>query len=634
MNNRHVLVILAVLFLVNCGGDDTGPKYAGLESKGRKAPEATQEGQDLTKNLETIKNRKPVAARDEAPSVPSETKFYRLTEAYEGSGYLHAALKHVVEEEAVAGKTPYVKVTYYDKRPEVAFIHDSFDNATNRVQYIWDDKFNITAAEYQNRGGAMLKKFVFCPRDENHIDIHELNSFRIHKAYTRRVAISDTKITVTYVDGHNKLGVLPLWPDCAQMDPLTDKAKGYESPWGTAKMEFLFSEKGELLVAARYNGAGSLDSDYQGISKRELKWDENGQLIEEIIYDETKPSYHVVYTREDGRLAARQVLGIDGKPQADYLGVAAYGYTYNKRGRVTTETRTDVAGKVVGSINFTYNRKGYVTEEQHLDGDGTVLRSFAHKYQKKGLRTEYAVYEDEVKDGKLILDENRVAIYRWQYDKEGELLSNSHHGLDLIDTPEGKDNKLVNDLKGVAKMTWGKEKKDKTHREKFEYTSTVDANGNVVKEKRFIVFIDTVKDEATEEERQETRTETWIFRWSYADGKISGGTEALMDRSSRPVMIRTMDAAQQPTGVVKNVWGDNGLIAEKAWFDGTGETKIVNENGAHKQAWTYNSYGKLAQETWTDLADKMVMTKTLVYDEEGKLSKTTAIDGEGKPIAL
>ncbi len=605
MRNRHLLVILAVIFLANCGGEPTGPKYAGVESKGYKSPEASQEGADLGKKLETIKTRKPEAAKDEAPPVPAETKFYRLTEAYEGSGYLHAALKHVVEEEDVAGKSPYVKVTYYNGKPEVAFIHDSFDNATNRVQYVWNDKFEIIAAEYQNRAGAMLKKFLFCPQEENRVDVHELNSFRVHKAYTNRVSLTDTSITVTFVDGHDEKGVLPLWPDCAQMDPLTAKAKAFESAWGTAKMEFLFSEKGELLVAAQYNGSGKLDSDYQGISKRELKWDENGQLIEEVVFDDAEQSYHVVYTRKDGRLAERKILGIDGKPQADYLGVAGYAYTYDKRGRVATETHMDAAGAVQGTIKFKYNRKGYVTQETHLDGAGKAVRTFVHQYQKKGLRTEYSVYDGAFEDGKLALDENRVATYKWAYDKEGELTEVTHYGLEA--------DKLVNDLKGVAKMTWGEDNTDKEHRTKFEYTTTVDAAGNVVKERRFIIFIDITKDEAGEEQRA-TRAETWVFRWDYVDGQKTGGTETQLNRSEQPELIRTVDAAQTVTGVVKLTWGADGHIASKSWFDATGDTKILNETGAHTIAWTYNTYGKLATETWTDQADAAVMTKTLEYD--------------------
>jgi len=626
MRNRHLLVILAALSLANCNGETTGPKYAGVESKGFKTPGSTQEGQDLGGKLEAIKSRKPKAATDEAPPVPAETKFFRLTEAFEGAGYLHAALKHEVKEEDVAGRSPYVKVSYYDKKPEVALIHDSFDNATNRVQYIWDDRFNIIAAEYQNRAGAMLKKYLFCPQEKDRIDVHELNSFRVHKPYTHRVSLTDTKITVTYVDGHDVKGVLPLWPDCAQMDPISKKAEGFESPWGTAKMEFLFSDKGELLVSARYNAAGKLDSDYQGISKRELKWDEAGQLIEEVVYDDAGQSYHVVYARKDGRLAERKILGPDGKPREDYLGVASYGFTYDKRGRVATETHTGPDGAALGSIEYKRNRKGYVTEETRLDADGKAVRSFVHKYQKKGLRTEYAVYDGAAEDGKLTLDENKVAIYRWTYDKEGELTEVSHHDL--------AGDSLVNDLKGVAKITWGEEKKDKNHRQKYEHTSTVDTAGNVVKQKRFIVFIDTEKDETTGEERRSTRTETWIFRWDFADGKKSGGTESRMDRNDRPELIRTVDALQKVTGVVKLTWGGDGHILRKTWFDPTGDVKTVNGQGAHKKTWIYNSYGKLAQEVWTDLADAAIMTKTLEYDDDGKLKKTTAVDVEGKPFAL
>ncbi|MFH1532332.1 MAG: hypothetical protein ABIK09_16530 [Pseudomonadota bacterium] len=624
MRNRHLLVILAVFFLANCGGETTGPRYAGIESKGFKTPETTPEGQGLGTKLETIKGRKPTAVKDEAPPVPAETKFYRLTQAFEGSGYLHAALKHEVKEEDVAGKVPYVRVSYYDKMPEVAFIHDSFDNATNRVQYVWNDKSEIIAAEYQNRAGAMLKKYLFCPQGENRIDVHELNSFRVHKGYTNRVALTDTKISVTYVDGHDEKGVLPLWPDCVQLDPITQTARGFESPWGTAKMEFLFSEKGELLVAARYNAAGQLDSDYEGISKRELKWDENGQLVEEVVFDNAEQSYHVVYTRKDGLIAERKILGPDGKNQADYLGVALYGYTYDKRGRVATETHTDPDGKVLGTIEFKYNRKGYITQETHLDAGGKATRTFVHKYQKKGLRTEYEVYDGAAEDGKLALDENRVAVYHWSYDKEGELVEISHNG------PEAS--KLVNDLTGVAKITWGEDREDKNHRQKFEHTSTVDAAGNIVKQKRFIVFIDTLKNEETGEEQDDTRTETWTFRWDYVDGQKTGGTETQLDASDQPALVRTVDADQKVLSVVKLDWSGDGHLTDKAWFDATGDVKAVNENGAHRTTWTYNSYGKVSDEIWTDLADAAIMTRIYEYDEEGKLTKTTATDAEGKPF--
>ncbi len=59
-----------------------------VRSRGRgacKSPEASQEGTDLGTKLETIKSRKPTAAKDEAPPVPAETKFYRLTEAFNGA---------------------------------------------------------------------------------------------------------------------------------------------------------------------------------------------------------------------------------------------------------------------------------------------------------------------------------------------------------------------------------------------------------------------------------------------------------------------------------------------------------------------------------------------------------------------
>ncbi|MBM4371489.1 MAG: hypothetical protein FJ098_07530, partial [Deltaproteobacteria bacterium] len=442
MRSCHVLVVLAALLLAACGTESSGPKYAGFEAKGIKAVEPSQAGQEIGQRLEAVKGRKPEATKDEAPPVPAATRFFRLTEAFEGTGFLPQSLKHEVAEEVVAGKVPYVKVTSYEGKPEVAYIFDSFNNETNRVQYVWDDRYNVIAGEYQNRTGAMLKKYLFCPREEGRIDVHELDSFRVHKAYTQRVVLGENRITVSYLDGHDPRGGLPLWPECKELDPIADQARGYESPWGTAKMEFVFSGKGELLVAARYNAAGQLDSDYQGISKRELKWDDAGQLLEELDYDDATAIYRVIYTRANGLLAERKILSPEGAPRADYLGVATYGYAYDTAGRVETETRTGADGQVLGSVKFAYNRKGYVTEELHLDGTGAIQRSLVHQYDKKGLRTELAVFRGAAADAVRMLDENRVAVYRWAYDKEGQLLVQSHHGVDEVDTPEGRSFRL------------------------------------------------------------------------------------------------------------------------------------------------------------------------------------------------
>jgi hypothetical protein len=606
MFQRWSPLFLAFVFAAACGSTDE-PQYQGLQSKGLSTPQSNEENQKILGKIEKIRTAKPLAVKDEAPEAPLATKYFMLTDAYEETGFLPESLRHEVKLEDVAGKQSYVKVSYFDKKPEVATLYDAFDNSTNRIEYKWTPDFKIEAAEYQNRTGAMLKMFRFCHRGEGKVDIHEHNSFRVHKPYTGRATVEANRITVSFVDGHDLKGGLAIWADCKELDPATDAAKAYESPWGTSRMEFAFDEKGKLLEFARFNTAGALDSDYRGIAKRKMTWNEEGRLLDEVVYDGDVIFSNTKYIWEEGVMKGRKILSATGAPKADYLGVASYEFEYDKKGRKIVEKRFDEAGALASSATFEYNRKGALVLQKELDAAGAVLRSYEHKYDKKGLRTEYNIFAGTVEEARPMLDENRVAAYRWTYNKDGFLTEQSFLGLEFTTAADGtRSPALTNNLDDVAKIVYNMD--DKSNLVDIRKI-TVDAKGNAIKES--ITVEGAVKE--------------IITRSFGPDNVMVAGTKTVMDAEGRVGEVQTLDAQEKPLTIAKNTWDVDGLLERTEVFAADGTTKAADAQGVHRKVYAYDldNGGRILPEAWTDLNDSVLLSVNYEYDPEGKPTKAT-----------
>ncbi len=606
MFQRWSPLVLAFVFAVGCGSSDE-PQYQGLQSKGLSTPKASEDGQKVLDKIEKIRTAKPQAVKDVAPEAPLATKYFMLTEAFEETGFLPESLRHEVKLDDVAGKQPYVKVTYFDNKPEVATLYDGFDNSTNRIEFKWTPDFKVEAAEYQNRTGAMLKMFKFCHRGEGKVDIHEHNSFRIHKPYVGRANIEANRITVAFVDGHDLKGGLSIWGDCKDLDPATDAAKAYESPWGTARLEFSFDEKGKLLEFARFNQLGALDSDYRGIAKRKMTWNEEGRLLDEVVFDGDQVSSNTKYLWEEGVLKGRKILDAQGNPKADFLGVASYEFDFNKKGRKIVEKRLDETGALLGSSTFEYNRKGGLLLQKELDGAGAVLRSYEHKYDKKGLRTELNIFAGTVEEARPMLDENHVAAYRWAFNKEGFLTEESFLGLETITAADGtRTPSLTNNLDGVAKVIYNmNEKNDIIDIRKI----SVDAKGNAIKE---VISVDGADKEILE-------------RSFGPDNTMIAGKKSVLDTEGRISEVQTLDAQEAVLLIAKNIWNDDSLLERTEVFGADGTTKASDAQGVHRKLYSYDldNGGRILQEAWTDLNDTVLLSVTYDYDAEGKPTKAT-----------
>lgn len=612
MLQRLLAVLTVAVFVVGCGGDKPETKREGIKAAAAAKPAASEEGTKIQGQLdEAEKTAKRSVIKEEVVKPPLKTQFFVLTDAYEASGFRWEALKKEILEPETRG-IAYVKLLSYNNIPEIADIYDDMGNHLNIVAYLWKKDFTVKGAVYKSASDRMMAMYLYC-KGTSDLFVHDLSTFRVHAPYARKVMFTDSGISVQFVDGHDARGELPVWPECEDVEEGQEKAGPYQSPWGVHRETYSFDTDNNLLTVAHYDIKGELVEDIHGIAKKEMGW-QDGVLNEVAHYSKDEMLSKFIYTHDEkGRIASKSVVDKAGKPTLDYFGAAFYEYEHDKRGRATKETRMDVARKPFEVHTFTYAKFNQVGEHSVLDGAGNLQTVFASEYNKKGARIAYRVFDGDPKAGKLKLDLNGVALYKYSYTEKGKALKESHHGTTQVVNAAGEqDYLLINGLDGWAVVDnfYDKDEQlEKTERAK------VDTAGNVI-------YVEGLNMEGVL---------TYTLDKTYVDNALTLVVRTEFE-NRLPAKKIYMDGQEKIAYVALLEHNSDGLLMQTAFFQEDGTTPVFGPDGYHKMTKSYREDQKPQAETFFDTAEIKVKTRMFEYADDGKFKGIKMYDANGNAI--
>ncbi len=616
MVQRMLTVLLAAAFMLGCGSAEEDVKREGHKASTPTPPEGTEEAKAIKTKLEEVtKTARQSITKEEVEKPPVSEEFFVVTDAFAASGYRWEALRRKLADAKAGEGLNYAKVTLYDGRPENVDIYDAMGNHLNVVAYLWDNEFKVWGSVYKSDNDRMLGMFLYCPA-ENDIYVHPLSTFRVHAPYTIKVLSTDNSIIAEQIDGHNELGELPVWPKCEDVVASQAKAGPYQSPFGLHKEIFNFDESGELLGAASYDMKGGLVEDIQGIAKRELTWEEGRKTAEALYTADEMLSRLLFEYDEAGRVSRKKVVDKDGKATLDYFGVAIYEYTYDKRNRVARELRKDTMGALMATHEYEYGKHQQIASHKIFDAQNTLQTTLLHTFNKKGAREVYAIYDGDPEAGKLKLDANGVALYRFAYTEKGRLLTESRHGTTQVVDKDGKqDYLLVNGLDQWALIlnTYDAEKQ-------ADIVSTqyvrVDGNGNK-----------TFEEWTNEEGRLSYRIER-----AFEGNQLASEIRTDYSEEGLPLKRTFTGADGKILYVALIQYNSDGLFMEEAYFAEDGTTAAMAAAGYHKMLRTYTEDQKTKSDSYFDVAGNKVKTTVYEYKEDGSFAGMKTYDAEGAEV--
>jgi len=609
-------VLLAATFVLGCGSAEEDVKREGYKASTPTPADETEEAKTIkTKLEEASKTARQSITKEEIAKPPVSEEFFAVTEAFAASGYRWEALRRKLPNAKAGAGIAYAKLTLFDGRPESAEIFDAMGNHLNIVAYLWDNDFKIWGSVYKSANDRMLGMFLYCPVD-NDLYVHPLSTFRVHAPYTLKILSTDNSIIAEQVDGHNELGELPVWPKCEDVVASQGKGGPYQSPFGLHKQIFNFDESGELLGNASYDMKGSLVEDIRGIAKRELTWEEGRKTVEALYTADELLSRYLFEYDEEGRISRKKVVDKDGKATLDYFGTSIYEFTYDKRGRVARELNKDALGAVTATHEYTYGKHQQLASHKIFDAQNTLQTTRVHTFNKKGAREEYAIYDGDPQAGKLKLDVNGAALYRFTYTDKGRLLTESRHGTTQVVDKDGKqDYLLVNALDQWALIVNTYDTEKEADIVSAQYVR-VDSAGNKVFEE-----------------------------WTNQEGKLSYRIERTFEGNLLASAIKTdyspegLPVKRTYTGADGKVlyvaslkYNSDGLFMEESYFAEDGATAAMAAAGYHKMLRTYTEDQKTKSDTYFDVLGNKVKTVVFEYKEDGSFVGTKTYDAEGKEV--
>lgn len=610
---QRVLPVAVAAFLVGCGGQASETKQKGGIKAGTPVkPEPTEEGKKIAAKLaETAKSAQMSLEKEEIVKPPVATDFFLLSEAYRASGFRVEALRKKIEQKETRG-VPYVKLVSFNNLPEEATLYDDMGNKVGIVSYLWDDKFTVWGAVEKSASERMVGMYLYCPTAAN-IYVHDLSTFRVHAPFTRKLTVADNTITVELVDGHDLKGELVAWPKCEDVAESQEKAGPYQSPFGGQREVYSFDQDGNLVSLAYYDHKGNLVEDIHGVARKELVWKGN-RISEEAWFAQDGLIGRYKYTYDDkGNLITKAVLDADHAPAVDYFGVSSYEYVRDKRGRISREVQKDVSGNPIQTIEYTYGKFNQVETKKVFDGEGNLVTTYVHEFNKKGARVSLSIYEGDPKNGKLKVDENGVALYRFDYTNKGKLLRESRHGSARVVDAQGKEDfMLVNALDewALVENTYDEE----SSKLKSTRYARVDAAGNVVLE-----------------------------QFHNEEGELTHRIERTLDAGRQLSAVKTvykegmpekkylLDARDNITAVAHLRYNSDGLLQETTWYQPDEASPGLGPEGYHKMVRTYEDQ-RVKSDTYFDLLGAKLKTIVYNYAQDGSFKGTKSYDAEGKEI--
>ena len=398
MLRRVYGVALAALFVFGCGKgglDDAQTLIAYKAAGNQKAPES-QEGKELVEKIvQTEEAARKVVEQEPVPALPVSTIFYADNEAFEEAGYHPSALTLTLERSRVAGRA-HVLMKSHDEVPEEAEVFDDMGQPVAIITYLWDrdkDKADspphILGAVKKSSDQRMLGLYYYCTRS-GQLYVHDLNSFRVHAAFARRVSIDKSDIKIEFIAPKN--AKRPAWPTCQDLTAWHDgpDVESYQTAYGIHRLHFSFDETGNPVLVEYMDKNGKPAENLRGIFKRQMFWD-NGRLSGQAWYSAAGLLSRYTYEYDSkGNILRRRVLDAQGQPGLDFFGVYTYDYDRDNRDRVVRETRRDKNNDVIEIYEFTYALYSQIKTHTTKDGQGNIKVTQIHEYNNKGLQLLYS----------------------------------------------------------------------------------------------------------------------------------------------------------------------------------------------------------------------------------------------------
>lgn len=602
MSRRAYAVALAALLVFGCGEKEESSEQTLVGYKVSGAPKAPEspEGKDMLAKMAAVEeNARKVVEKVEVPALPISTQYFADSEAFEEAGYHPTALKLALDEAGIVGRS-YVKMKSYNGLVEEAEIYDDMGQQLYVITYLWewDNKDQeapaaITGSVRKTSDQRMVGVYQYCTND-GQLYVHDLNSFRVHGAFTRKVTITTQEIDVVMMT--RKAAERPAWPTCEDLKAWENgpEVEAYQSPYGIHRERYGFDDKGNPVLVEYLDRDGKPSENLRGISKKQMRW-EDGKMRGQAYYAKAGLISRFEYEYDaKGNILRRKVLDANGQPTQDFFGVCTYDYDRDSRDRVTRETRRDKDNNIIEAHEFTYGRFNQVEEHLVKNAAGAVLKAFVHSYNNKGARLSLKVFEGDPKDGNLKLDENLVAIYQFTYTDKGKPLDETRHNVNHKLEEGVETYQLTNARDGWAQISYVYDDKGQvSHVRKIR----VNESGNPMQE----IGLDP-------NDRPVHRIE-----WTYdAAGTLVSGLKTLFEEGNA-TKEQILNDKNEVLSVALLASDSDGNITSRSWFKNDEQTKDVGPQGWHKMEAIFNSDGQPVRERFLDTQETELENHVFSY---------------------
>jgi hypothetical protein len=621
MLRRARAVALAALFVLGCGkvGLDDGQTLVAYKAAGtQKAPESAEGKLLVEKMAETEKAALRVVQQEPVPTLATATLFYADNEAFEEAGYYPSTLTLTLERDQTAGRA-YVALKTYEGIPEEAEIFDDMGQAVGLVTYLWerdgskvDSPPHVLGAVKKSPDQRMLGLHYYCTKG-NQLYVHDLNSFRVHAAFARKVSVAKGDINIEYIAPKDVRR--PAWPTCADLADWHDgpTVQPFQTAYGIHRLHYSFDDSGNPVLVEYLDRLGKPAENLRGIHKRQMFW-EDGRMSGQAWYSAAGllSRYNYEYDSK-GNILRRRVMDAQGQPGLDFFGVYTYDYERDSRERVTRQTRRDKNNDVVEIHEFTYAIYNQLETHVIKDGQGNIRTSLVHEYNKQGARVSLKSFEGDQSSGVLRLDENLVAIYNWEYSDRGRPIAESRHNGNLRAGDDGKEHHQLTN----ARDTWAiiKYDYDEAGQVIRQVQIRVDGQGNPIYESAV-----DMRD----------RPVYRIARTFNEAGAMVSAVKTLFEEGIK-TKEQILDGTEAVILVAKLGMDDDGNEVSRAWFAADEQTTADGPEGWHKKLTTLGDEGEPTEERYLGLQENLLETKAYVYSDGLPVRETWTKAGQDKP---
>ncbi|HXB13940.1 MAG TPA: hypothetical protein VNZ45_18265, partial [Bacteroidia bacterium] len=167
------------------------------------------------------------------------------------------------------------------------------------------------------------------------------------------------------------------------------------------KVQYLFDSKKNLVEMDEYNPDGEIDERYT------TNYDEGGNLVEETQYssDSLQNRFTYRYDNKGNRIGWMSYV------TAADTSTARGSYTYDDKGRITSDTLYNAKGKLIQWSAYTFDEQSHITREVHFYAHGEKMTD-TYDYDMNG---------NKIMDTKMAADGSTKSITKFKCSGDGKV---------------------------------------------------------------------------------------------------------------------------------------------------------------------------------------------------------------------